>query len=159
MSLIFVIYNPSVAGGSKPDLTVEYRFHQQTADGEEYFNKTNPQEFNARTLPPDFDVALGHQLVGGQTVPLALFPVGGYRLEIVLTDMSRLVAGLDEEAATLVFRSFWLRAGLEDATEDESIPDDIRDGLDEESASVVTGNLETAVVAVNLPFTVHETAQ
>ena len=161
LSLIFLIYNPSVAGGSKPDLTVEYRFHQQTADGEEYFNKTNPQEFNARTLPPDFDVALGHQLAGGQTVPLALFPVGGYRLEIVLTDMSRLVAGLDEEAATLVSRSFRLIAGLEveDATEDESVPDDIRDGLDEESASVVTGNLEAAVVAVNVPFAVHETAQ
>lgn len=86
LSPIFIIYNPSAADGSKPDITIEYNFYEQTADGEEYFNKTNPQEFNSRTLPPDFDVSLGHQLVGGQTVPLSLFPVGEYRLEIKVID-------------------------------------------------------------------------
>ena len=86
LSLIFLVYNPSIGGGSKPDITVEYSFHQQTADGEEYFNKTNPQEFNSQTLPPEFDTALGHQLVTGQTVPLSLFPIGEYRLEIKVID-------------------------------------------------------------------------
>ena len=86
LSLIFLVYNPMLQADGKPDVTVEYNFHQQTADGEEFFNRTNPQNFNAQTLPPTFDFAAGHQLVAGQTVPLSLFPEGEYRLEIKVTD-------------------------------------------------------------------------
>ena len=70
----------------KPNLTIEYNFHVQGEDGEEFFNKTNPQEFNGQTLPPGFDMSLGHQIVAGQSVPLATFPAGDYRLEIMVTD-------------------------------------------------------------------------
>ena len=70
-------------------MTIEYNFHQQTADGEEFFNKTNPQQFNDQTLPPGFDLTLGHQIVAGQSVPLSLFPAGDYRLEIKVTDNAR----------------------------------------------------------------------
>lgn len=86
LSLIFLVYNPGLADGTKPDVTIEYAFHQQTAGGEEYFNRTNPQQFNGQTLPPGFDLTLGHQIVAGQTVPLSLFPAGSYRLEIKVTD-------------------------------------------------------------------------
>ena len=86
LSLIFLVYNPGLAGGSKPNITIEYTFHQRSAGGEQYFNRTNPQEFNDQTLPPAFDVTLGHQIVAGQTVPLSLFPAGDYRLEIKVTD-------------------------------------------------------------------------
>ena len=41
---------------------------------------------NATTLPPAFDMSLGHQLQTGQAVPLASFPAGDYRLEIKVTD-------------------------------------------------------------------------
>ena len=41
---------------------------------------------NAQSLPPEFDVAAGHQLPGTLTVPLASFPPGDYRLEIKVTD-------------------------------------------------------------------------
>ena len=53
---------------------------------EKFFNKTNPQNLNAQTLPPQFDFAAGHQLQSGQAVPLASFPEGDYRLEIKITD-------------------------------------------------------------------------
>ena len=86
LSLVFLVYNSRLTLEGKPDVTVEYSFHQRTSDGETYFNRTNPQNFNAQTLPPTFNLAAGHQLVAGQSVPLSLFPEGEYRLEIKVTD-------------------------------------------------------------------------
>ena len=86
LSLIMLVYNPQLGSDQMPDVTIGYDFHQRTDAGEEFFNRTNPQQFNAQTLPPGFDVAAGHQLVAGQSVPLASFPVGSYRLEITVTD-------------------------------------------------------------------------
>ena len=85
LNLLMLVYNPRLAD-NMPNITVEYNFHQQTEAGEEFFNKTNPQEFNAQTLPPGFSVEAGHQIVAGQSVPLSLFPAGDYRLEISITD-------------------------------------------------------------------------
>lgn len=83
---LFFVYNAGVQDGAKPNVTVEFDFHQQTADGEEFFNRTSPQEFNGQTLPPDFDLTIGHQIVAGQQIPLTIFPAGSYRLEIKVTD-------------------------------------------------------------------------
>lgn len=85
LNIIFLVYNPQLKG-TKPDVTVEYNFHHVLPEGEKYFNRTNPQQFNAETLPPQFDLTAGHQLVAGQSVPLATFPEGDYRLEIKITD-------------------------------------------------------------------------
>ncbi|HEV3140926.1 MAG TPA: hypothetical protein VGY57_10440 [Vicinamibacterales bacterium] len=92
-----LIYNPKTDNANKPDVTVEYNFCQAMPGnepkagepckaGEKFFNKTNPQNLNAQTLPPVFDMAAGHQLQTGQAVPLASFPEGQYRLEIKVTD-------------------------------------------------------------------------
>lgn len=89
LSLVFLIYNAALGADKKPDVSVEYSFYQKLASeasGEKFFNKTNPQVFSAKTLPPQFDVALGHQLVAGQSLPLGSFPEGEYRLEIKVTD-------------------------------------------------------------------------
>ena len=83
---LFFVYNPGLQDGAKPNVTVEFDFHRQTADGEEFFNRTPPQEFNSQTLPPDFDLTIGHQIVAGQQVPLRSFPAGSYRLEVKVTD-------------------------------------------------------------------------
>ncbi len=83
---IFLVYNPGLVDGRKPDVTVEYSFHQQTEAGEEYFNRTQPQEFNGQTLPAEWDATLGHQITGGFAVPLAVFPTGDFRLEIKIVD-------------------------------------------------------------------------
>jgi hypothetical protein len=58
----------------------------KSAGGEKFFNKTALMELNASTLPPQFDIAAGHQLQGGQEIPMASFPEGDYRLEIKVTD-------------------------------------------------------------------------
>ena len=97
LSTFMLIYNPKVDKDNKPDVMVEYNFCQVAAGnepkagepckaGEKFFNKTNPQNLNASTLPPQFDFAAGHQLQSGQAVPLASFPEGQYRLEIKVTD-------------------------------------------------------------------------
>src|SRR4029453_13430097 len=74
----------------KPDLQIDYNFHQKTAEGEKYFNKTAPQVLNAQTLPAQFDMAAGHQLLRNPlappSVPLMSFPAGDYRVEIKITD-------------------------------------------------------------------------
>ena len=80
-----MVYNPRL-DNDMPNVTVEFNFHTVTADGEEFFNKTTPQEFNAQTLPPGFSVAAGHQVVAGQSIPLRLFPAGDYRLEVIVMD-------------------------------------------------------------------------
>ena len=87
LSVFMLIYNPKVDAMNKPDVTVEYNFYQKPSGGpEKFFNKTSPQPLNATTLPPAFDMSLGHQLQTGQAVPLASFPAGDYRLEIKVTD-------------------------------------------------------------------------
>jgi hypothetical protein len=87
LSTFMLIYNPKTDAQNKPDVVVEYNFYQKPAgQPEKFFNKTNPQSLNAQTLPPQFDLAAGHQLQSGQAVPLASFPEGDYRLEIKVTD-------------------------------------------------------------------------
>ena len=86
LNLVFWIYGAAAAAAGKPDVQIDYAFHQKLAEGEKYFNRTQPQTLNAQSLPPEFDVAAGHQLPGTLTVPLASFPSGDYRLEIKVTD-------------------------------------------------------------------------
>jgi hypothetical protein len=86
LNLVFWIYGAGAATGGKPDVQIDYAFHQKLAEGEKYFNRTQPQTLNAQSLPPEFDVNAGHQLPGTLTVPLASFPSGDYRLEIKVTD-------------------------------------------------------------------------
>jgi hypothetical protein len=86
LSPFLLIYNAKTDSGNKPDVTVEYNFYTKDASGEKFFNKTEPQALNAKTLPPQFDFAAGHQLQSGQAIPLSSFPEGDYRLEIKVTD-------------------------------------------------------------------------
>jgi hypothetical protein len=87
LNIVFWIYGAQVDPATKkPNVTVDYSFSQKTASGEKYFNKTDPQELNATTLPPQFDLAAGHQLPGSLQVPLASFPEGDYHLEIKVAD-------------------------------------------------------------------------
>jgi hypothetical protein len=86
LSTFMLIYNPKTDSANKPDVLVEYNFYVKSGGSEKFFNKTQPQNLNAQTLPPQFDLAAGHQLQTGQAVPLASFPEGDYRLEIKVTD-------------------------------------------------------------------------
>ena len=86
LALVVLVYNPRLSSDQMPDLTVDYSFQTQNESGEEFFNKTNPQQFNVQTLPLGFDLSVGHQIVAGQSIPLSAFPAGSYRLEINVTD-------------------------------------------------------------------------
>ena len=82
LSTYFVIYDAVRTSAGIPDITAEYDFYTKRIAGDEFFNTSGTQTFNAQTLPPGF----GAQIAGGQVVPLADFPAGDYRLEIKVTD-------------------------------------------------------------------------
>ena len=84
LATFFQVYNAALDEAGKPNLVLEYNFHRQEGGAEKFFNKTNPQSMNAQTLPTGFDPAAG--ITNGQTIPLASFPEGDYRLEIKITD-------------------------------------------------------------------------
>jgi hypothetical protein len=88
LQVIFWIYGATQDASGKPDVEIQYNFHQKTAEGEKYFNKTQPVQLNASSgsLPPQFNMAAGHQLPGSLEIKLESFPVGEYRLEIKVTD-------------------------------------------------------------------------
>ena len=86
LSLVFLVYNVGLTAAGLPDVEIDYTFNTRGPAGDEYFNRTNPQAFNEQTLPPDFDLEAGHQLVAGQAIPLSGFPEADYRLEIKITD-------------------------------------------------------------------------
>ncbi|HXE81620.1 MAG TPA: hypothetical protein VNK41_12765 [Vicinamibacterales bacterium] len=87
LTLVFWIYGAqNDPATKKPNVQVEYKFHQIKDGGETYFNRTEPQLLNAETLPPQFDLAVGHQLSGSLAVGLTSFPEGDYRLAIEVQD-------------------------------------------------------------------------
>ena len=86
LSLVMLVYNATATANQTPDLTIEYDYYKASDAGEEYFNRTASQEINDETLYPGFDLGAGHQVVGGQSVPLTGFPEGAYRLQITVTD-------------------------------------------------------------------------
>jgi hypothetical protein len=87
LSVILWIYGAKIDDTTKkPDVSMDFKFYQKTGDKETYFNKTEPQLLNAQTLPPQFDLAAGHQLLGTLELPLTSFPEGDYRLEIEVQD-------------------------------------------------------------------------
>jgi hypothetical protein len=87
LNLWFWLYGVQPNDQKKPDVTVEFNFHSKLPEGgEKYFNKTAPREFNAQTVPPQFEMTPGFGLPVEFSVPLATFPPGDYRLEIKATD-------------------------------------------------------------------------
>jgi hypothetical protein len=85
LAAVFWVYGvTSVAG--KPDIQVDYSFHRKEAGAEKYFNKTEPQLYNAQTSAPTFNLDAGHQVMAIQGLAVQSFPAGDYRLEIKVTD-------------------------------------------------------------------------
>ena len=81
LSVVYWVYGASGDAAGKPDLTVENSFNQKTADGEKFFNKTQPQALNSQS---PYNVAMG--IPNFLEVPLVSFAPGDYRLEIKITD-------------------------------------------------------------------------
>jgi hypothetical protein len=86
LSVFFIIYGVALGDDKKPDVTIEWQPFKTGPLGEAKFRGVAPQKLNSETLPPGFDVALGHQLVGSLNVPVSAFEPGDYRLAIKVTD-------------------------------------------------------------------------
>jgi len=101
LSILFYIYNTGFDKAGKPDLTVDYNFYHKVDGAEKFFNKTAPQILNASTLG-QFDAKAGHQLLGGQALPLGSFPEGEYRLEIKILDKVTGKTKVENSAFTVI---------------------------------------------------------
>jgi hypothetical protein len=87
LSLFFVVYNPATSlETGKPNVTVDYDFYQVAGGEETFFNRTPRLAFDVDTLPAEFDLALGHQLIAERSVPLEKLPAGDYRVDILVND-------------------------------------------------------------------------
>ena len=81
LSVVYWVYGATGDAAGKPDLSIENSFNQKTADGEKFFNKTQPQAVNAQS---PYSVSMG--VPNFLEVPLTSFAPGDYRLEIKITD-------------------------------------------------------------------------
>ncbi len=86
LAIMFFVYNAGIDDNKKPGVEIQYNFHIKTNEGEQFFNRTSPQQVNAETLPAEFDLTAGHQIVGAQSIPMASFEPGEYRMEIKVND-------------------------------------------------------------------------
>ncbi|HKT80848.1 MAG TPA: hypothetical protein VJP86_11555 [Vicinamibacterales bacterium] len=84
LAVFILVYNSKMDSANKPDVKVEFNFFTKQGGGEKLFNSTLPTNLNGQTLTPQ-DIASG-QLQAGQSVPLASFPEGDYRMEVKVTD-------------------------------------------------------------------------
>jgi hypothetical protein len=81
---LYLIYNEGATAAGKPDLDITYTMFRGTEA--KPFAKLPPASFNATTLPPEFSLSAGHQVLAAQGFPLASFAPGPYRLEIGIAD-------------------------------------------------------------------------
>ena len=86
LHVAFLIYDAGIDGAGKPDVKIEYRLFQQNFSGERLLGATAPQTMDSSTLPADFDLRTGQQLAAMQSLPLASYKPGSYRLAIRVTD-------------------------------------------------------------------------
>ena len=86
LSVAFQIFNAYASPDGKPDVRVEMRLVRLVGAREEPVAALSPLAYNATTLPPDFDLRLGHPVIAAMSAPLATVPRGSYRLMIAAED-------------------------------------------------------------------------
>jgi hypothetical protein len=86
LSVAFQIFNAYPSPEGKPDVRVEMRLVRLVGAREEPVAALSPLAYNGTTLPPDFDLRLGHPVIAAMSAPLATVPRGSYRLMIAAED-------------------------------------------------------------------------
>ncbi len=86
LHVAFVIYDAIANAAGKPDVRIDYRLFQQNGSSERLLGATAPQTLDATSLPATFDLRRGEQLAAMQSLPLATYAPGTYRLAIQVTD-------------------------------------------------------------------------
>src|SRR5688572_13480514 len=86
IAVAFQIVNPTSSSSGKPDVSISPRITRLNGTREETVATLSPLVFDAATLPPEFDVRLGHPLIAAFAAPLATIPRGDYRLLVNAED-------------------------------------------------------------------------
>ena len=86
IAVAFQIVNPTSSASGKPDVRITPRITRLNGTREETVATLSPLVFDAATLPPEFDVRLGHPLIAAFAAPLATIPRGDYRLLVNAED-------------------------------------------------------------------------
>ena len=81
---MFLVYNEGATPAGKPDIEVGYTL-TRGAEAKPFAKMPNTL-FNATTLPAEFNLSVGHQVMVVQGVPLASLTPGDYTLAIAITD-------------------------------------------------------------------------
>lgn len=86
VNVFFMVYGAGLGPERKPDILIEWQPYKKGPLGEAKYRSIAPSKLDKDTLPPNFDVAQGHQVVGSLNVPASAFEPGDYRLNIKVTD-------------------------------------------------------------------------
>jgi hypothetical protein len=81
---MFLVYNEGATPAGKPDIEVGYTL-TRGAEAKPFAKMPNTL-FNETTLPAEFNLSAGHQVLVVQGVPLASLAPGDYKLAIAITD-------------------------------------------------------------------------
>lgn len=103
LHLAFVIYDAEVDRSGMPDVSVEYRLYLRDEIPERLLGSTPPQTLDQSTLPAGFDLRTGQQLAAAQSLPLASYEPGSYRVVIRAID-NRSGATAEDEVRFLIER-------------------------------------------------------
>ena len=102
LSVALQVINAQSNEVGMPDLTVNFRIVRLTGERESAFASLNPQSYNASTLPPGFNLKLGHPLFAAVTAPLATLTRGEYRLKVAVHDrVANVVANTDADFSVI----------------------------------------------------------
>ena len=86
LAVAFQVINARASDAGKPDVVVAFRVIRLQETSEQPVASLNPQHYSAETMPPDFDLRLGHPLFVAVTAPLTSLARGSYRLKIEVHD-------------------------------------------------------------------------
>jgi hypothetical protein len=86
ISVAFQVINARPSETGKPDVTINFRIVRVAQDREQQVATLTAQRYHDQTLPPDFDLRLGHPIFAAVSAPLATIPRGDYRLKVQATD-------------------------------------------------------------------------
>jgi hypothetical protein len=86
LTVMFQIYNPAMFEDGKPDVEVHYEVLRDGME-DKPVGSTAAQLFNQESLPEEFSLKEGFQLVPIQVLPLSQFEPGAYKLRVEVQDV------------------------------------------------------------------------
>lgn len=95
LSIAFMVYGATPDDTDKPAVDVRYRLVREGFAADRVLG-TTAERLDRTTLPADFDIRAGHQLVPTHTLPLMSYDPGEYRLVIAVADR-RTGANVDDQ--------------------------------------------------------------